>query len=207
VDARRFAADAVQERAADAEPHFVYCGTWMKDVLFLIRTFSLVRLSGYKCRLKLVGGWAEQKGEAILKYAKEKGLSPDELVMMGYVDDRTLEDCYKTATALLTPLWDDDRSITRLPNKLGEYLASGRPVVTCRIGDLTGFLTDNVNAYVAEPGNERDFADRMIAVLRDPKRADQVGAAGQEVCFAQLDYRVHTSKLARFFADCIDLRR
>ena len=55
-----------------------------------------------------------------------------------------------------------------MPNKLGDYLASGRPVVTGRIGDLTDFLTDNVNAYPADRGNERDLADRMIAVLRDP---------------------------------------
>ena len=45
------------------------------------------------------------------------------------------------------PLGQDDRSLTRLPNKMGEYLASGRPVISCEIGDLTNFLIDNVNAY------------------------------------------------------------
>src|SRR2546429_2660527 len=38
----------------------------------------------------------------------------------------------RDATALLLPLWDDDRSRTRMPNKLGEYLASGKPVIVGR---------------------------------------------------------------------------
>jgi peptidoglycan/xylan/chitin deacetylase (PgdA/CDA1 family) len=90
-----------------------------------------------------------------------------------------------------------------LPNKMGEYLASGRPVVTCKIGDLTNFLIDNVNAYLAEPGNERDFAAKMIAVLQDPARAEQIGAAGQHSCLAHLDYRAHVGGLSRFFICCI----
>src|SRR5439155_25798972 len=121
-------------------------------VFFIIRAFTLVKLEGYACKLRIVGGWADSSGTAILKDAKEKGLSPDDVVLTGCVDDLALVASYKTATALLAPLWDDDRSKTRLPNKLGEYLASGRPVVACKIGDLTDFLVDDVNACLAEPG-------------------------------------------------------
>ena len=126
---------------------------------------------------------------------------------MGRVDDRTLEACYKSATALLIPLWNDDQSRTRMPNKLAEYLASGRPVVTSKVGDILDFLVDGVNAHLAQPGSELDFADRMIAVLRDPERANQIGAAGQRTCLAQLDYRVYADRLAGFFADCIERSR
>jgi glycosyltransferase involved in cell wall biosynthesis len=94
-----------------------------------------------------------------------------------------------------------------LPNKLGEYLASGRPVVAGKVGDLQDFLTDDVNAYLAEPGNERDFADKMIRVLQNPRRAGQIGAAGQQACIDYLDYRAHVDTLARFFKACLDSRR
>jgi hypothetical protein len=71
---------------------------------------------------------------------------------------------------------------------------------------LCDFLTDRVNAYVAEPGSESDFADRMIAVLRDSEKANQVGAAGQQTCLLQLEYRTHADSLAKFFIDCIEYR-
>jgi glycosyltransferase involved in cell wall biosynthesis len=204
VDATRFAAaspvsDAVLERI----PTFVYCGTWLKDVLFVLRAFSFVKLRGFNSKLRIVGGWNRAGMAAILQELQERGLCTD-VVLTGVVDDRTLETLYKAAAALLAPLWDDDRSKTRLPNKIGEYLASGRPVIGCKIGDLTEFLVDDVNAFLAEPGNERAFAEKMIAVLRHPERAAQIGRAGQKTCIACLDYRVHADMLATFFSDCIN---
>jgi glycosyltransferase involved in cell wall biosynthesis/peptidoglycan/xylan/chitin deacetylase (PgdA/CDA1 family) len=204
VDTQLFgAASPIIDRSDQSIPNFIYCGTWLKDVLFLIRAFALVRLGGYPCKLTIVG--FEQRGPT-LDYAIERGLSSEDIVIKCCVDRRILAAYYKTATALLLPLWDDDRSITRFPNKICEYLASGRPVVSCRIGDLTNFLTDKVNAYLGKPGDERDFADNLIAVLEDPNRAEQIGAAGQEVCLAHLDYRAHASGLAKFFVHCIESR-
>jgi len=206
VDASRFAKSTAPGQHTGL-PQFVYCGTWLKDVFFVIRAFNFVKEEGYPCQLKIVGAWAEHSGTAILKDARSRGLSPEDIVFTGCVDERTLEASYRNATALLAPLWDDDRSRTRLPNKLGEYLASGRPVVAGRVGDLTEFLTDDVNACLAEPGNERDFADKMIAMLQDPRRARQIGAAGQQACIDYLDYRAHVNTLAKFFIACLDSRR
>ncbi len=174
--------------------------------IFLIRAFTLVRLAGHECKLTIIGECGERSGPAVLDYARQQGLSPEDIILIGCVDGRTLAGSCKAATALLMPLWNDDESVTRLPNKMGEYLASGRPVITCEIGDLTDFLIDNVNAYVGEPGNERDFANKMLSVLQDPDRAEQIGAAGQQTCFARLDYRAHASGLAKFFVRCMERR-
>jgi glycosyltransferase involved in cell wall biosynthesis/peptidoglycan/xylan/chitin deacetylase (PgdA/CDA1 family) len=202
VDARMFAgATPMRECAAESVPTFVYCGTWSKDIPFLIDALVHVKQSGYQCRLTIVG--IDQSGP-IQAYAAGKGLSREDIVVAGSVDRRSLASFYyKAAAALLLPLWSDDRSVTRFPNKISEYLASGRPVISCRIGELAHILTDQANAYLGEPGNERDFADRMISVLRDPDRANQIGAAGQRTCFDHLDYRAHVSGLAKFFLACI----
>jgi glycosyltransferase involved in cell wall biosynthesis len=205
VDCQRFGIVSPCLGKSDQQvPNFVYCGgAWLKDILFLIRAFAFVRKSGYQCRLTLVGGYAEERRSMILKYAQERGLSVEDVTLLGCVDECTLKMCYKTASALLAPLWDDDRSVTRLPNKISEYLASGRPVISGRIGDITNILTDNVNAFLGRPGSERDFADKMITILRDPVYAERVGAAGQQACTTHLDYRSHISGLANFVLNCI----
>jgi peptidoglycan/xylan/chitin deacetylase (PgdA/CDA1 family)/glycosyltransferase involved in cell wall biosynthesis len=203
VDAHRFAAATPLSDSPQTVPNFVYCGTWTRDVYFLIRAFARVRKSGWACKLRIVGGSAAQL-KRIRDYAVHTGLALDDLVLMGCVDERTLESSYKMGAALLLPLPNDDRSRTRLPNKLGEYLASGRPVVTGRIGDLTAFLEDGVNAYLSEPGDEAGFAAKMLDVLQNPAKAAGIGAAGQQACFAHLDYRAHVTRLAAFFAGCMN---
>jgi glycosyltransferase involved in cell wall biosynthesis len=207
VDSARFSGPAEVQQSRPAVPEFVYCGTWLGDIYFLIRATALVRQDRFACRLKIVGSCSEQSGPAIRNYAWEQGLSEDDLIMTGCVDDRALEDSYRSATALLLPLWDDDRSRTRLPNKLSEYLASGRPVITCNIGDLTDLLDHGVSALIGRPGSDRDFADQMVSILRDPERAARIGQSGQQVCISSLDYRAHAQSLAEFFVKCLEPRQ
>lgn len=203
IDTDKFSAPVtITEHPDPTRPTFVYCGTWLRDVIFLLKAFLRVKQEAPACRLTLVGKWSADHATEIVSAATALGLSPDDLIMPGCVDEETLIATYRTATALLMPLWDDDRSITRLPNKMGEYLASGRPVVGSNIGDLTEVLFDGQNAYLSEPGNEASFAAKMLEVVADPDKADAVGAAGREAGLRFLDYRSSSSSLAEFFTLC-----
>ena len=204
VDTQRFAAVNPDIQTSNKQvPNFLYCGAWLRDILFLVSSFAQVRLRGYSSTLTIVGHSDEKSSRVIFEHAEKKGISPADVLLTGCVDYFTIASLNRTATALLMPLWNDEKSLTRLPNKMGEYLASGRPVITSNIGDLTDFLFDNLNAYVGEAGSEREFTDRMIAVLCDPERATQIGVAGQRTCLAHLDYRSHVTKLSGFVSDCI----
>jgi glycosyltransferase involved in cell wall biosynthesis len=206
VHARRFAQALASSNREESTPTFVYCGTFLKDVFFVIDAFALVRRGGLTCKLMIIGECGARMRGELLEYSKGQGLSPDDIILAGFVDERTLDESYKASAGLLMPLWDDEKSITRLPNKMGEYLASGRPVITCEVGDLRDCLKDNVNAYVGEPGDKRAFADSMIAVLEDPDRATRIGALGQKTCFEYFDYRAHSRALTRFVIRCIERR-
>jgi glycosyltransferase involved in cell wall biosynthesis len=100
-------------------------------------------------------------------------------------------------------LFDDDRSRTRMPTKLGGYLASGTPVITCNVGDLTYLLSHGRNAYISAPGDDLAFAENMCSVLHDRVTARKIGAAGRHVCEAEIHYEVHSARLADFFSACI----
>jgi glycosyltransferase involved in cell wall biosynthesis len=192
-------------RFSPREPFFLWCGAiddWHRDVLFLIRAMRLVRDAGHHSTLVIVGTCSLSCQDLITDYARQHGFSPEEVMLTGYVDSQSLQALYRSAAGLLLPLRDDDRSRTRMPNKLAEYLASGRPVVTCTVGDLTGLLRDGVNSYLAKPGDERCFAEKMLSVLNDPALADRIGTAGRQACADHLDYRTHVRGLAEFFRSC-----
>jgi glycosyltransferase involved in cell wall biosynthesis len=205
VDPRRFKPKQRVVRKSGAVPTFVWCGAqeWLKDILFLIRTSALVAKQGYRFNLMIVGTCSDGRRAMIESYAEEQGLPRESYTLTGYVDDAELQSLLQSSNALLLPLGTDDRSKTRMPNKLPEYLASGRPVITCAVGDLTDFLIHGRNAYLAAPGDEASFADQMVQVLRDRAAADRIGKAGQETCEVHLDYRVHARALARFFKECL----
>ena len=198
VDFDRFATAPV----STGPPTFTYCGTWISDIFYCIEALAQVQRAGHACKLTLVGAGADFRDE-ILKVAASKGVAAEDIILTGCVDETGLATAYRSAAALLLPMHDNDQSRTRMPNKLAEYLASGRPVVAGNIGELTDLLSDGDNAYLAAPGSEADFARKMIAVLEDPAKAARIGSAGQAACKRYLDYSAHASQLAHFVHRCI----
>jgi poly-beta-1,6-N-acetyl-D-glucosamine N-deacetylase len=203
-DFDRFApVSPVQTRSSGLIPEFLYCGTWLRDVFLIIRAICKIKEQGHACKLALVGQWSPASISAICKFAELQHLQSQNLEFTGWVDEPTLHERYGSASALLMPLPDDDRSLTRMPNKLGEYLASGQPVITCGIGDISEALSDNENAYLADPASIESFARKMIAVISDPVKAGQIGSAGRASGIKHFHYAVHADALGSFFTDCI----
>jgi glycosyltransferase involved in cell wall biosynthesis len=191
--------------SCDDLPQFVWCGgvaAYPKDIDFLIRALGRVTRRGLQCQLTIAGAVREDAGRRVLEYARVNGVA-GAVVLTGFIDDARLDALYRSAAGLLLPLFDDDRSRTRMPTKLGGYLASGTPVITCAVGDLTNLLRHGQNAYVGAPGDEQAFAENMCAVLRDRAAAREIGAAGRRVCAAEIHYEVHAVRLADFFSACI----
>jgi phosphatidylinositol alpha-1,6-mannosyltransferase len=206
VDVNEFhPGEPARNSSSDDLPQFVWCGgvaAYPKDIDFIVRALARVSRRGLKCQLTIVGGVSEDARRRVREYARVNGVA-DTVVLTGFIDDERLDALYRSAAGLLLPLFDDDRSRTRMPTKLGGYLASGTPVITCGVGDLTNLLAHERNAYVGAPGDEQAFAENMCAVLRDREAARAIGAAGRRVCEAEIHYEVHAGRLADFFSACI----
>ena len=89
----------------------------------------------------------------------------------------------------------------RFPTKLGEYLASGAPVVASARGELLGYLTDGESAFLAGPGGAEEFGRRVVDALRNPSAAREVGRKGREVAVREFDYRRYGGVLYDWFRD------
>jgi glycosyltransferase involved in cell wall biosynthesis len=206
VDINEFhPAEPAPARLNEGIPQFVWCGGvagYAQDVDFMIRALARVIQKGMKCRLTIVGGASENDFQRVKNYARSQGVA-EAVALTGYIDDQQLDALYRSAAGLLLPMFDDDRSRTRMPTKLGGYLASGTPVITCNVGDLAGLLTHEHNAYTGPAGDETAFAENMGSVLRDRATARKIGAAGRRLCEAEIHYEVHSERLADFFSACI----
>jgi glycosyltransferase involved in cell wall biosynthesis len=79
---------------------------------------------------------------------------------------------------------------------LGEYLASGRPVVITRTGDIGRYLTDGADSRLVPPDDVDALTGALRDVLAHPEAARALGEAGRRVALANFDYRAAGSMLS-----------
>ena len=65
------------------------------------------------------------------------------------------------------------------PVSILEALACGKPVVATAVGSVPETVLEGETGYLAEPGNARQIAERVISLFRDPARAAEMGRTGR----------------------------
>ena len=181
------------------EPMFVYSASnaYSEVAAFIFRAMRLVWERYPQCSVTVTG----MRADMVARMAKSEGLDAEiadgRIVIAGFVDRDRLIELYRAAAALLIPLADDDVSRARFPTKVGEYLASARPVVTTDVGEISRFLKDGETAYVARRGAVADYAAKLMDVLDDPERAARVGLAGRQLCTEDFLFSRQGPPLAR----------
>lgn len=147
------------------------------------------------CELE-VTGWSPSDAHRHLTGRGARVLSDSRVKYLGYIPRQELLRRYRESRALLVPLFDDVASVARFPTKIAEYLASARPVITMRIGEVRTYLRDGETALFALEPTAAAFAARIVAALEDPAMAARIGFAGRTVAVAAFDYASQARRLA-----------
>ena len=131
-------------RAALPEPvqdlrRVVYCGALgrYEEVERAVRSFAQVAADLHDVELVLVGYGPPVREAQAKALVRELGLEK-RVAFAGDVRREELPALFATAEVFVLPRPAAVFSIAGLPNKLGEYLASGRPVIVNANGDIPG---------------------------------------------------------------------
>lgn len=198
VDHDRFSTEAAAPGEFKA-PYIAFVGVMddTKDgVSILIKAFNMLkpRVDNYK--LYLVGSW-NYDTPIHLQLIKDLGLEESVFWMNEYPRDK-IPGIICNADLLVLPRPDSKQAQGGFPTKLGEYLASARPICATRVGELPDYLIDNESVFFAEPGSVDSFAKSMEAALKDSRNAKRVGANGREIAKKEFDKNIQAGKLAEF---------
>lgn len=86
------------------------------------------------------------------------------------------------------------------PSKLTEYLATGQPVVVTKVGEIPAFLTDGVNAFLADPDSPEAFSDKLSHVLENYHSAKLAGEKGKELTKTIFNYNYQAKRVLDFLS-------
>jgi glycosyltransferase involved in cell wall biosynthesis len=102
------------------------------------------------------------------------------------------------ADALVMVRARDLKSEASYPSKLTEYLATGKPVVSVNVGEISDFITDSVHAFLIEPGNALQLADKLDFIFNNPGIAKKVGENGKNLTGNIFNYKYQASRMVPF---------
>ncbi|MCE3266938.1 MAG: glycosyl transferase group 1 [Solirubrobacterales bacterium] len=106
------------------------------------------------------------------------------------------------ADAFVQPGAPDDFNRYRLPSKLPEFFAMGRPVVlpACNLGNE---VTDGENALVLSEGGALEIAARLEQLMEAPDLVERLGRGARQFALKRLSWKRNASELAGLYEEVI----
>lgn len=181
------------------KPYIAFTGTMnnQKDgVDILIKAFAKVADKYPTLHLYLAGFWhydVPMQKKMILDFGLKERIH-----YLGVLKSDVIPIFVKNAEVLALSRPDSHQAQGGFPTKLGEYLATGNPVCVTKVGEISNYLVDNENAFMATPGDVYSFANALDRALSDKINALKVGAAGRKVAEENFDAAVQVKRLIEF---------
>jgi glycosyltransferase involved in cell wall biosynthesis len=125
----------------------------------------------------------------------------DGVIELGPMPWRDIPAYLAVADAYVQPGPPDDFNRYRLPSKLPEFLAMGRPVILphCNIGND---LEHGENALLLEQGNAMEIVGHIEKLLDDRALRERLGEGARRFAAEQLSWRANAESLAGFLREC-----
>jgi glycosyltransferase involved in cell wall biosynthesis len=166
-----------------------------KDGLdFLLDAFEIVATEEPSAELILTG---KPPRAGMGKVLEHMDASPfkSRIKFLGYLPDQEYFKVLKQSDIFVMSRTNSDYAQAGFPFKLGEMLASGKPVVASRVGDVPLFLTDKFDALLVQPESAKEIAEAIIYLINHPDAAKQIGMKGRETAVQNFDAARITKEL------------
>lgn len=130
------------------------------DIIPFIKAVKELRESGFDITWFTTGGFIPE----ILK--NEYGIG-QELIEFGWVDYKYYPEILSCADCFILLQKEDLKSYTRWPNKVGDYLAAGRPILTNPFGEIERIITNQEDFFFTIQYNVDSTVKKIQDIYRN----------------------------------------
>jgi glycosyltransferase involved in cell wall biosynthesis len=172
---------------------------WRDNVDLLMKAYARVWSIYPDIRLVLGGFGSDEERKQITDLAAELEI-PERVLLLEYLKRDEILTYITHAHVLVMVRTNNLDAVASYPSKLTEYVATGKPVITVNVGEVTDFYTDGVNAWVVEPENVAAMAEKLDYVLGNYDKALEVGSRGKELIMTTFNYHYQAKRMLDFVA-------
>lgn len=175
--------------------YLAYCGgmTEKKDgVVTLLKAFEIIANDFHEVKLMMIGDASN------IKEYVSKSEFGNRIILTGKLCSSEVPLYLSNALGLVLPRPKSFQAEGGFPTKLGEYLATGKPVIVTSVGEIPSFLTDNISAYIAEPGSVKSLASKIRQLLLNKEKSERIGISGKKVALEKFNSLTESKKLYDF---------
>ena len=167
---------------------------------FVIKSFSVFHKSYNNYKLYVIGrGVNTSVIPDLMSLAKEVGVEND-VVFTGPVSPEVIPSLLVNAKILALARPQNLQSSNGFPTKLGEYLATGNPVLVTSVGEIPEYINDGQNGFLSKPGDVDDFANKLSWIVDHYEEARVIGAKGKELAMTVFSYKTQANLLYKYIS-------
>lgn len=116
----------------------------------------------------------------------------------GLLSKREVDEELSKCDILVNPRRLGIHADSGFPTKIGEYFATGKPVVSTKVGDLKLYFEDKKELVFAEANDPLSICDSLLFVIENTNTANAIAISGRQWAFDNLDYMRNSMKLLKF---------
>jgi glycosyltransferase involved in cell wall biosynthesis len=139
------------------------------------------------------------------KIANDLGIA-NYVIFTGFLSLDEVVNLLAAADVLVNPKIDHPANRAAAPIKLGEYLASERPVVSTKVCELDHWLKDKRDVLFCEEGNPVDLKGRIVDLLQDSFLVARLGKQGSMVALSKCHYTHWASVVSAKFESSLKVK-
>lgn len=176
-------------------PYFGFVGFSLWDLELLAESFSLLKKQIPDAKLIVVGGGVEEEAKSIFYNLFQVG---EDVFLPGVVPFTEIPVFLGACDIQLLPMKDTIANRARVPNKLFDYYASGRPIIASNVGDTGSYVQKHRTGFAAGQ-TPSDFARCMVELLLEKDSSEQAGKNARKYAEEEFSSASVTGRLESFY--------
>lgn len=196
VDISRFQNVKKTDAYSNCITYCGYMGGNKDGVINLIESFSLIKDKHPKFNLLLLGTASPSEVKELKDLANTK--APNRVIFEGSVSREDIPFYLMNSKILALARPSSRQSAGGFPTKLGEYLATKKPVLVTAVGDIPKYLIHKKNAFVVPPDDNEKFSLYLSYIIENYEEALNVASEGHKLVMDVFNYKKQSVYLDQF---------
>lgn len=188
--------DSIRPEINDRK-YFVFCASVSYQEVFLFIIKSFLKLSNSEeitLHLVIKGDITNQTVKQLIKINNER------IFVFSHLEYKNLISKYKGSVAQLIPLRNSLQDCARFPQKICEFMASKKPIITTGFGEINHYFMDNINAIIATDYEIDCYSKKMEWVLNNPDKLQTIANNAYVFGSQYFDIFNYSSKMDKFLS-------